>query len=189
MAIGLAGGLIVPRWKAEQSAVATHTSQQASDRAIGAAPPPPIDLNVSEAGVPTADPAALASGEAIYAGRCASCHGPRGEGEPDWQVERADGTLPAPPQDSSGHTWHHSDAELNRIIREGGTVYMPNSRMPAFGEELSGAETQAVLAYIKASFWGPRERVYQAGVSREWEEMQRRAGPTVMPMPSGPSGP
>lgn len=102
---------------------------------------------------------------------------------------RADETLPAPPQDASGHTWHHSDAELDRIIREGGTVYMPNSRMPAFGGELSQTEAQAVLAYIKARFWGPRERVYQAEVSRQWDEALRRAGPTDLPMAAQTSGP
>lgn len=181
LTIGLVGGLLRARWAAEQTVSAPQTSEQASGHAAGVALQPPIDLNASEAGVPTVEPTALALGAAIYAARCASCHGSRGEGEPNWQVEREDGTLPAPPHDASGHTWHHADAELLRIIREGGTVYMPNSRMPAYGEELNVAETLAVLAYIKASFWGPRERVYQSGVSRQWEEMLRGTEPSVVP--------
>ncbi len=171
LGIGLAGGMLARQWRAELPPHDAGAGQAVtgSNQAPGAPPPPLIDLNLSDAGLPTAEPAALALGSAVYARHCASCHGARGEGEPDWQVERADGTLPAPPHDASGHTWHHADAELIRIIRDGGTVYMPNSRMPAFGETLSPAEIQAVLDYIKASFWGPRERVYQADVSRQWE--------------------
>lgn len=181
LAVGVVGGVLRARWAVEQTTSAPPTAEQTSGHAVGAAPPSLIDLNASEAGVPTAEPTVLARGAVIYAGRCASCHGSRGEGEANWQVERADGTLPAPPHDASGHTWHHADAELIRIIREGGTVYMPNSRMPAFGEELSAAETLAVLAFIKTTFWGPRERVYQADVSRQWEDMLRGAEPTVVP--------
>jgi mono/diheme cytochrome c family protein len=182
LAVGLVGVVLRARWAAEQTVSAPQTSEQASGHVAGVALPPPIDLNASEAGagVPSAEPTALALGAAIYAARCASCHGPRGEGEPNWQVEREDGTLPAPPHDTSGHTWHHADTELVRIIREGGTVYMPNSRMPAYGEELNAAETLAVLAYIKVTFWGPRERVYQADVSRQWEDMLRGAEPSAV---------
>ncbi len=139
----------------------------ASTPAARPAVQPPIDLNASEAALPTADPAAVATGRAVYAAHCASCHGARGEGEPDWQTEREDGSLPAPPHDASGHTWHHADADLIRIVAKGGTVYMPTSRMPGYRTTLTPDEIAAVLTFIKATFWGPRERLYQAEISRQ----------------------
>jgi mono/diheme cytochrome c family protein len=120
-----------------------------------------------------ADPT-LSLGAAVYARECASCHGARGEGEPEWQVTRPDGSLPAPPHDASGHTWHHPDGELRRIIELGGTVYMPESNMPAFGETLTGEEIDAVLAFIK-TLWGPRERSHQAEQTMLWERMRTGA--------------
>ena len=104
---------------------------------------------------------AVTLGASVYAAECATCHGTRGEGEPDWQVTRPDGSLPAPPHDPSGHTWHHPDDELIRIIALGGTVYMENSNMPGFADRLTEREIEAVLAYIK-TWWGPEERAYQA---------------------------
>ena len=38
----------------------------------------------------------IEGGRAIYAARCASCHGANLEGQPDWQSAREDGTYPAP---------------------------------------------------------------------------------------------
>lgn len=115
-------------------------------------PSPPIAV------APTA--ARLADGAALYGLHCASCHGAKGEGQPDWAVTLPDGSLPAPPHDATGHTWHHSDVELLRIIAEGGKFYLPTSKMPAFGSILSDAEQRAVLAHIK-SMWGEREVAYQ----------------------------
>ena len=100
----------------------------------------------------------------MYAAHCASCHGANLEGQPDWKLPLPDGSLPAPPHDISGHTWHHGDGELRRIIGRGGTIYMPESKMPGFAATLSGDEMDAVLTFIKTS-WGPRELAWQAGVT------------------------
>lgn len=104
-------------------------------------------------------------GEAVYQANCTSCHGASGEGEPNWQSRKPDGTLPAPPHDASGHTWHHADEELLRIIRLGGQAAYGGagfvSGMPAFGDTLSDEEITAVLAYLK-TLWGDEERAYQA---------------------------
>ena len=54
----------------------------------------------------------VAQGKEIYAANCASCHGDNLEGQPNWRSPDADGYLPAPPHDKSGHTWHHPDAML-----------------------------------------------------------------------------
>ena len=48
-------------------------------------------------------------GSRVYTAQCASCHGVKLQGQPDWKVRKSDGVLPAPPHDATGHTWHHSD--------------------------------------------------------------------------------
>jgi mono/diheme cytochrome c family protein len=112
-----------------------------------------------------ADADALALGRSVYAANCATCHGQRGEGQPNWQSRRADGTLPAPPHDASGHTWHHPDELLIEIITVGGQAAYGGpglvSGMPAFADQLTAEEITAVLAYIK-SLWGDDERTYQS---------------------------
>lgn len=121
--------------------------------------------------LPTPEEPAAARGAALYVLHCASCHGVNGEGEPDWKVTRPDGSLPAPPHDSSGHTWHHPDAELLRILAEGGTVYFPESTMPGFAEILSPEQRADVLAFLK-TLWGPEERAEQQRRTESWEAMQ-----------------
>lgn len=98
------------------------------------------------------DPAVIAAGRDIYYLHCAVCHGAQLEGEPNWRTANADGSLPAPPHDASGHTWHHSDRVLFDITRKGGASAAPPgfpSRMPAFGGQLSEREIWAALAFIK----------------------------------------
>ena len=56
------------------------------------------------------------AGEKIYQAQCASCHGPNLEGQPDWRTRDANGFLPAPPHDATGHTWHHADDLLLSLI-------------------------------------------------------------------------
>jgi mono/diheme cytochrome c family protein len=118
-----------------------------------------------ETAVPSADNAPP-RGAALYTEHCASCHGPNGEGQPNWKVPGEDGLLPAPPHDSTGHTWHHPDAVLLQIIAQGGTLYSPKSNMPGFASVLTAAEMQEVLDYIK-SWWGPQELTYQQDRTRE----------------------
>ena len=104
----------------------------------------------------------------VYQQNCAVCHGIQGEGQPLWQVRRPDGTYPAPPHDSTGHTWHHSDALLFRIVKHGGaSLNIPNfqSGMPAFGQQLSDEEVRAVINHLK-TFWGAEERMFQERASQ-----------------------
>jgi len=114
------------------------------------------------------DATVVARGQRLYAEACASCHGAGLEGQPDWRQRRADGRLPAPPHDASGHTWHHSDAQLILMTRDGpqaiaGPDYQ--SDMPAFGGSLSDADIVAVLSYIK-SRWPPLVRARHDEISR-----------------------
>ena len=110
----------------------------------------------------------IEQGRQIYADQCASCHGAQLEGQPDWKTPLPSGRLPAPPHDAGGHTWHHPDDILFRIVREGTAAIVGGgyeSDMPGFADLLSDAEIRAVLAYIKST-WPERERGYQKEVSR-----------------------
>lgn len=105
--------------------------------------------------LPYDDPAAVAAGEEIYAEHCAACHGARLEGEPDWRVADADGYLPAPPHDETGHTWHHRDALLVQIVTLGSERLIGGgykSHMMGFGDVLSPDEILNVLGYIKSTW-------------------------------------
>ena len=108
-------------------------------------------------------PAAPPSGRAIFADNCSACHGEAGQGQPEWHVRKEDGTLPAPPLNGDGHTWHHADGLLYRIVSQGGAIFedpsypMFQSAMPAFGEHLSHGEIVAVLTYIKG-LWGDKAK-------------------------------
>lgn len=103
-----------------------------------------------------ADPFAVMEGEGIYKAECATCHGARREGQPDWRTRRADGKLPAPPHDASGHTWHRPMEQLAAIVKNG--MVPPHSPvgyvsdMPAFGGKLTDRQIQNVLAYIESQW-------------------------------------
>ncbi len=106
---------------------------------------------------PRADPGnadAVRRGAQVYARNCAACHGVSLEGQPDWRKRLANGRLPAPPHDDTGHTWHHPDQVLFGITKHGLVPpYAPKnyeSDMPAFGGKLSDDEIWAVLAYLKS---------------------------------------
>ena len=110
----------------------------------------------------------IEQGRQIYADQCASCHGAQLEGQPDWKTPLPSGRLPAPPHDAGGHTWHHPDDILFRIVKEGTAAIVGGgyeSDMPGFADLLSDAEIRAVLAYIKST-WPERERTYQENVSQ-----------------------
>ena len=113
------------------------------------------------------DPASVAAGEAVYAANCASCHGAGLEGQPDWRRRDADGLLPAPPHDASGHTWHHADDLLFEIVKYGPAAVIGDetyrSAMPAYEGVLDDEAIAAVLSYI-ASTWPEDEREWQREV-------------------------
>jgi len=109
-------------------------------------------------GVDAADAALVARGQAVYSGNCASCHGAKLEGQPDWRSRNPDGTLKAPPHDETGHTWHHPDRDMFNYTKNGGQATAPpgfKSAMPGFGKMLTDRDIWAVLSYIHAS-WPPK---------------------------------
>ncbi len=113
-------------------------------------------------------PGPQARGQVIYAENCASCHGVNLEGQENWRAPNPDGSFPAPPHDTTGHTWHHDDTMLFEYTKFGGQKAMEilgitdfTSGMPAFGEVLTDAQINDVWAYIKST-WTDRERTAQA---------------------------
>ena len=109
--------------------------------------------------LPTLNPENVVQGEILYGQYCARCHGANLEGAPNWKQRLPDGSLPPPPHDSSGHTWHHSDEVLIRITENGGDP-ADDSKMTAFKDQLSRTEVVAILEFIKSE-WGREEREYQ----------------------------
>ncbi|MCC2595715.1 cytochrome c [Pusillimonas sp. MFBS29] len=99
-------------------------------------------------------------GKAIYANYCAACHGASLQGQPNWRERQPNDRLPAPPHDKTGHTWHHPDAMLFDMVKNG---LVPGktapagyeSDMPAYREILTDEEIISVLAYIKST-WPPK---------------------------------
>lgn len=108
---------------------------------------------------------ASGNGRALYMTHCASCHGSRLEGQPEWRQRRADGRLPAPPHDDSGHTWHHPMQVLFEITKIGmKPPFAPEgymSDMPAFVGTLSDGEIRAILTFIEHQ-WSPETRKLRA---------------------------
>ena len=109
--------------------------------------------------LPTLEAARVERGAELYAQYCAECHGANLEGALDWKRPLADGSYPPPPHDDSGHTWHHPDELLLKIIAQGGNP-AGNSKMPAFGDDLTQDEIASVLDFIK-SRWGTEARQFQ----------------------------
>ena len=108
-------------------------------------------------GADATSPDLVERGAVLYQQHCASCHGANLEGQPNWRERDADGMLPAPPHDVTGHTWHHSDALLFDVTKLGSTAVVGSdymSNMPGFAESMTDGEIWAVLAFIKST-WPP----------------------------------
>lgn len=110
-----------------------------------------------------------ALGRQVYATHCAACHGAKLEGQPNWRQPDAQGRLPAPPHDASGHTWHHPDETLFRITKVGvakaANLASYESSMPAYEGVLTDAEIVAALSWIKAQ--------WPVGIRAKHDEMNR----------------
>ncbi len=110
----------------------------------------------------------LRNGRQLYAEHCASCHGARLEGQPNWRQAGADGVFPAPPHDATGHTWHHDDQFLFDYTKLGGEALFAargitgaRSGMPGFADQMTDDGIWDVLAYIRST-WPERIRQVQA---------------------------
>jgi mono/diheme cytochrome c family protein len=113
--------------------------------------------------IPTLSAVRVAEGETLYLQYCAECHGVDLKGSPTWKQRLEDGSLPPPPQDDTGHTWHHSDRQLIGIIQNGGAPEF-NSKMPGFGDKLTEDQIISILEFFKST-WGMEAREAQWSVS------------------------
>ena len=114
----------------------------------------------------------LAGGRILYKEHCASCHGAKLEGQPNWRRIGKDGLLPAPPHDATGHTWHHDNRLLFDYTRLGGKALMAargiagfKSGMQGFGDVLTDDEIWDILAFMRST-WPDRMRKIQASRNR-----------------------
>jgi len=124
--------------------------------------------------IPVSAQTDLLQGERLYQENCASCHGANLEGQPDWRSRLANGRLPAPPHDASGHTWHHTDRVLVDIVKRGTAAIVGNgyeSEMPGFDEVLTDGQITAIIDYIKST-WPDRIRAAQESRTAADEQAQ-----------------
>ena len=80
-------------------------------------------------------------GEAVYAGKCVTCHGEKGAGKPNDQLAGGQGTLPGdkPPVKTVGSFWPYATTVFDYVRRA-----MPYDE----SKSLSNDEVYAVVAYI-----------------------------------------
>ena len=129
----------------------------------------PLDKAEADISLQHKDHAVVDLGKAIYAENCASCHGVVLEGQANWRQRDAEGYLPAPPHDETGHTWHHPDSYLFLMTKYGieemiGESYANN--MPAYEDTLSDDEIIAALSYIKSTWPGRIQRQHDQITAR-----------------------
>jgi cytochrome c oxidase cbb3-type subunit 3 len=116
----------------------------------GAEPPAPraIMAAAASAQVPTAggsnDPSAVPAerGRSVFAAHCVMCHGELGKG--DGRVAKLYNPRPSDLTASS-----RTDLYKTTIIRKGGAYVGRSVVMPAWGDELSEAEIQDLVAYLR----------------------------------------
>ena len=138
-------------------------------------------------------------GAKVYAANCSSCHGDQLQGQPDWRHLNAEGRLPAPPLNGTGHAWRHSNAELLHIVKfsvldQAGPDYKTD--MPAFDGKLTDSDILAILVYVHdswpsgvqaaQSFLNPDHAGMPAKVDGDWRlpadcDEPVRGKPSVLP--------
>lgn len=90
----------------------------------------------------------LTTGESIYHGGCAGCHGPHGEGMPDTTVgfDRPD---TFPDFSACDQTTPELDLDWRAVVHDGGRARGFSRIMPAFGDLLTSEQIAAVVQYMR----------------------------------------
>jgi mono/diheme cytochrome c family protein len=95
----------------------------------------------------------LTRGAALYREHCLQCHGPEGEGHPDWQTP-TDGTFTAaPPLNGTGNDWKRPKGDMVAIIKNG-VAKNGVPAMPGYKERLNEQEIEAVITWFQV-LWPP----------------------------------
>lgn len=107
-------------------------------------------------------------GKKLYNQYCASCHQVNLSGAKNWKGFDEDGHRKAPPLNGTGHTWHHSDELLHKIIKYGFAKLIKDyqGKMMGFGENINDEGIDNILSYIK-SYWKDDTYEYQLEISKQ----------------------
>jgi len=114
-------------------------------------PPAPAPVPAPPAATPAPAPVAKtggdpAGGEAVYQIYCASCHGPRGDGD----GPAALALDPKPARHSDGAYMNALGNDyLFEVIREGGAAVGKSPLMAAWGGSLSDEQIRDVIAFVR----------------------------------------
>lgn len=106
--------------------------------------------------IPTATPDPVTQGREVFLRVCAECHG---------QNEGYANELSAPALDASEHAWHHPDQQIYDWIVNGKLGI--GREMPALGDQLTGEEIEAVIAYLH-TLWTPEQLEAQQGITNRY---------------------
>ncbi|HUK26139.1 MAG TPA: c-type cytochrome [Terriglobales bacterium] len=87
-----------------------------------------------------AEKAKASPGEAIFKAKCVLCHGTDGQGKTTLGLQLKARDL------NSSDVQSQKDAELKQVILHG------QGNMPPFEEQLSAAQVDQVLAYVRSAF-------------------------------------
>jgi mono/diheme cytochrome c family protein len=108
------------------------------------APPKPERHALAEALAADGLGRAEREGRALFAGRCAACHGDEGRGDGPNAY-----TLDPPPPDLARAATAPDPAAWRRIIEEGSRALARSPLCPPWGRVLSDAEVDALLAHLE----------------------------------------
>jgi mono/diheme cytochrome c family protein len=125
-----------------------------SERAPAPAPAAPAQPEPAPAAAAPSAPAAPASagggdvqeGAKLYATYCASCHGPKGNG--DGPLAATLNPKPAKHSDAA-YMSTLSDEHIFRVIKEGGAAVGKSPLMAPWGSMLSDAQIHDLVAYVR----------------------------------------
>ena len=110
----------------------------------------------------------ILKGKKLYTQYCASCHQSNLSGAVNWKSLDKDGHKKAPPLNGTGHTWHHSDEILHKIIKYGLAKLVKNyeGKMYGYGDKIDDQGIDNILSYIK-SYWNEENYKYQLSLSKK----------------------
>jgi mono/diheme cytochrome c family protein len=92
----------------------------------------------------TPRPAHAQDAKQLYEKNCIPCHGPSGKG--DGPVGKM---LKPPPADLGSVTKGTADADVAKIIKEGGKSVGKSTAMPGFKGKLTDEQIQGLVKYVK----------------------------------------
>ena len=85
------------------------------------------------------------------------------------------GRMPAPPHDASGHTWHHRDDVLFRLVKEGVTAVVEAATKATCRVSPACSPTRrSGNSCLHQEHWPERQRGYQAAISAQDADPDRR---------------